>query len=88
MPQLERVGLIYVKSNVASYQISGVNKLSVLDMLFKRQKTRTEESYYVLGSGLVKVPLGRLNETRKVIQEFHEAEAARARLEGMARGHS
>ena len=52
---------------------------------FKRQKTRTEESYYVSGSGLVKVPVGQLNEIPKVIQKFHEAEAARVRLEGLTR---
>ena len=51
----------------------------MFEKLFKRWKTTTEESYYVHGSGLIQIPKGRLNEIPKVIQEFHDFEAARMR---------
>jgi len=54
--------------------------------LFKRLKTTIEsEEYYIHGSGLIRIPIARLNEIPKVIQEFHEREAARARLERIAK---
>ena len=37
-----------------------------------------EAEIYVTGSGLVNVPLGRVNEVSKVITEFHAREAERA----------
>jgi hypothetical protein len=39
----------------------------------------------VHGSGIVRVPQGRLNEIPKVIREHHLQEAERARLLGLAR---
>jgi len=51
---------------------------------WKRSIRRTlnsisEDSYYVHGSGLIQIPKWRLNEIPKVIQEFHDFEAARMR---------
>jgi hypothetical protein len=83
MSQLERARLIYAKSE--GCENIRVNTLGIFDKLFKKQKIRTEESYYVRGSGPIRVPLGRLNEVPKVIQEFHEAEAIRMRYEALAR---
>jgi len=60
------------------------NKMSIIDRLFTRPRT-TVKQYYVDGSGLIPVPIGRLNEVLTVIQEFHEQEAFRARLAGIAR---
>ena len=62
-----------------------MNQISILGKLFKRHKTASEQDYYVHGSGLIRIPVARLNEIPKVIQEFHEREAARTRLEGIAR---
>jgi len=62
-----------------------MNKVSIIGKLFKRRKTRMEQEYYVHGSGLIRIPIGRLNEVPKVIQEFHEREAAKMRLSGVAR---
>ena len=62
-----------------------VNEMSILDKLFKRQMTGTEETYYVHGSGLIGVPRARMNEIPKVIRESHEAEITRAILQGIAR---
>ena len=59
--------------------------MSIIDKLFKRRKATVEEKYYVHGSGLVRIPMGRVNEIPKVIHEFHEREAARARLVATAR---
>jgi len=55
--------------------------LGIFDKLFKG----VNESFYVHGSGLVRIPTGRLNEIPKVISEFHEAEASRTRLEATMR---
>ena len=60
------------------------NKMSMIDKLSKRSRTMVKQ-YYVEGSGLIPVPIGRLNEVPKVIQEFHEQEAFRATLAGIAR---
>jgi len=62
-----------------------VNRMSIIDRLLGKQKATTEEKYYVHGSGLVRIPNGRVHEIPKVIQEFHEREAARARLMATAR---
>ena len=62
-----------------------MNQVSILRKLFKRHETAPEQNYYVHGSGLVPIPVARLNEIPKVIQEFHEREAARTRLEGIAK---
>ena len=35
---------------------------------------------YVAGSGLVNVPLGRINEISKVVAEFHTREVEKARI--------
>ena len=59
--------------------------MSIIDKLFKKQNARVEEKYYVHGSGLVRIPMGRMNEIPKVIQEFHDQEAARVRLAATAR---
>jgi len=60
------------------------NKMSMIHRLFKRPRTPVKQ-FCVDGSGLIPVPIGRLNEVQKVIQEFHEQEAFRARLAGIAR---
>jgi len=60
-------------------------QISILGTFFKRHETASEQDYYVHGSGLVRIPVGRLNEIPRVIQEFHEREAARVRLEGIAK---
>ena len=62
-----------------------MNKISIPEKLFKSHKTTREQDYYVHGSGLIRIPVARLNEIPKVIQEFHEREAARTRLEGIAK---
>jgi len=55
--------------------------MKVIDKLFKRQMTTAEsEQYYVRGSGLIRIPVARLNEIPKVIQEFHQREAVKMRL--------
>lgn len=59
--------------------------MSIIDKLFKKQKAMVEEEYYVHGSGLVRIPIGRAHEIPKVIHEFHEREAARMGLEAMVR---
>jgi hypothetical protein len=61
---------------------AGRKKMSIIDKLFRRQKTTLKQPkyYYVQGSGLIRIPIGRLNEIPKVIREFHEQEAARMRL--------
>jgi len=54
--------------------------------LFKGRKTTIEsEEYYIHGSGLIRIPTARLNEIPKVVQEFHEREVARARLQRIAK---
>jgi hypothetical protein len=63
-----------------------MNKVSMIDKLFKRRTTKVEsEEYYVRGSGLIRIPIGRLNEVPKVIREFHESEAAKMRLAMIAK---
>jgi hypothetical protein len=58
---------------------------SIIGKLFNRRKTTAEQEYYVHGSGLIPIPIGRLNEVPKVIQEFHELEVVKMRLAGIAR---
>ena len=58
--------------------------MSIIDKLFKK-KAPEEEEYYVHGSGLVRIPIGRVHEIPKVVQEFHMREAARMRTEAMVR---
>jgi len=60
-------------------------QISILGKLFNRHETISEQDYYVHGSGLVRIPVARLNEVPRVIREFHEREAARTRLEGVAK---
>jgi hypothetical protein len=62
-----------------------MNTIGILEKLFKSHKATREQDYYVHGSGLIRIPVARLNEIPKVIQDFHEREAARTRLEGIAR---
>ena len=59
--------------------------MSIIDKLFKKQKATVKEKYYVHGSGLIPIPMGQLNEIPKVIQEFHDVEAARVILAGTVR---
>ncbi|MDA4128942.1 MAG: hypothetical protein OK422_05770 [Thaumarchaeota archaeon] len=51
-------------------------KLAKLAQAIKQR----EANYMVAGSGLVPVPKGRLNEISKVIAEYHEQEARKARV--------
>ena len=62
-----------------------MKETSIIDKLFGKSSKAEQKQYYVHGSGLVPIPAGRLNEIPKVIQEFHELEAARARLAGTVR---
>jgi len=59
--------------------------MNVIGQFFKRPKATSERMFYVHGSGLIRIPIGRVNEVPKVIQEFHEDEAARVRIEAVAR---
>jgi hypothetical protein len=61
-----------------------MEKMNIFEKLLKKWKTTGAENYYVHGSGLIRIPIGRLNEIPKVIQEYHERTAARTRL-GIAR---
>jgi len=82
----ERMKELIHSNNLEAVEKSGEerNKMSMINKLFKRSRTRVKQ-YYVEGSGLIPVPIGRLNEVQKVIQEFHEQEAYRATLAGIAR---
>ena len=55
----------------------------IIERLFKTYER--DQDYYVHGSGLIRIPIGRMNEIPKVIQEFHEQEAAITRLATIAR---
>jgi hypothetical protein len=84
----ERMNELIHSNNLEAVEKTGEkpNKMSIIHRLFKRPTVRTTvKQYYVDGSGLIPVPIGRLNEVQKVIQEFHEQEAFRARLAGIAR---
>jgi hypothetical protein len=60
-----------------------MNRIGIIEKLFKRDEMA--QDYYVHGSGLIRIPIGRLNEIPRVIQEFHEYEAAIMRLAISAR---
>jgi hypothetical protein len=47
--------------------------------LAKLFRSAANEEIYVTGSGLVNVPLGRINEVSKVVAEFHSREAEKAK---------
>jgi hypothetical protein len=57
-----------------------MNRVGIIEKLFKRHEMAQDQDYYAHGSGLIQIPIGRLNEIPKVTQEFHEYETAMMRL--------
>ncbi len=55
------------------------NALREVGPVKEKPSVQPSGEIYVMGSGLVRVPPGRVNEIPKVIQEHHEREAERAR---------
>ena len=62
-----------------------MNRIGMINKLFKRHQMADEQAFYVHGSGLIRIPIGRLNEIPRVIREFHEYHAAMMKLAISAR---
>ena len=71
---------IYRDSCLWRFEGKNMNRVGIIEKLFKRHEMAQDQDYYAHGSGLIQIPIGRLNEIPKVTQEFHEYETAMMRL--------